>query len=72
MTFTCSDEGATDVVLKAFYPQNYTSYEDYLGFYYMFYKEYDQYDEAEDKVDFKPGYTVVELRQKWKVRVLCW
>ncbi|WP_443777329.1 DUF4302 domain-containing protein [Bacteroides clarus] len=64
MTFTCSDEGATDVVLKAFYPQNYTSYEDYLGFYYMFYKEYDQYNEAEDKVDFKPGYTVIELRQK--------
>lgn len=64
MTFTCSDEGASDVTLKAFYPQDYTPYEDYLGFYYMFYKEYEEYNEAEDKIEFKPGYTVVELQQK--------
>ena len=64
MTFTCSDEEAADVVLKAYYPQDYTPYEDYLGFYYMFYREYDRYNEEEDRIEFKPGYTVVELQQK--------
>ncbi len=64
MTFICSDEGATDVVLKAVYPQDYTPYEDYLGFYYMFYQEYEKYNEEEDKIDFRPGYTIVELQQK--------
>lgn len=64
MSFVCSDEGAGDVALKAVYPQDYTPYDDYLGFYYMFYQEYDGYNEEEDKVDFRPGYTIVELQQK--------
>lgn len=41
MTFTSSDEEAADVVLKAYYPQDYTPYEDYLGTYYMYYREYE-------------------------------
>lgn len=64
MTFTCSDEGSTDIVLKAVYPKDYIPYEDYLGFYTMFYKEYVRYNEEEDKVEFAPVYTVVELQQK--------
>ena len=64
MTFTCSDEEAADVVLKAYYPQDYTPYEDYLGTYYMYYREYEKYNEEEDKVEFRPGYMAVELQQK--------
>ena len=64
MTFTSSDEEAADVVLKAYYPQDYTSYEDYLGTYYMYYREYEKYNEEEDKVEFRPGYMAVELQQK--------
>ena len=61
MTFTSSDEEAADVVLKAYYPQDYTPYEDYLGTYYI---EYEKYNEEEDKVEFRPGYMAVELQQK--------
>ncbi len=64
MTFTSSDEEAADVVLKAYYPQDYTPYEDYLGTYYMYYREYEKYNEEEDKVEFRPGYMAVELQQK--------
>lgn len=64
MTFTSSDEEAVDVVLKAYYPQDYTPYEDYLGTYYMYYREYEKYNEEEDKVEFRPGYMAVELQQK--------
>ena len=64
MTFTSSDEEAADVVLKAYYPQDYTPYEDYLGTYYMYYREYEKYNEEEDKVEFRPGYMTVELQQK--------
>lgn len=64
MTFTSSDEEAADVVLKAYYSQDYTPYEDYLGTYYMYYREYEKYNEEEDKVEFRPGYMAVELQQK--------
>lgn len=64
MTFTSSDEETADVVLKAYYPQDYTPYEDYLGTYYMYYREYEKYNEEEDKVEFRPGYMAVELQQK--------
>lgn len=64
MTFTSSDEEAADVVLKAYYPQDYTPYEDYLGTYYMYYREYEKYNEEEDKVEFRPWYMAVELQQK--------
>lgn len=64
MTFTSSDEEAADVVLKAYYPQDYTPYEDYQGTYYMYYREYEKYNEEEDKVEFRPGYMAVELQQK--------
>ena len=64
MTFTSSDEEAADVVLKAYYPQDYTPYEDYLGTYYMYYREYEKYNEEEDKVEFRPGYMAVDLQQK--------
>ena len=64
MTFTSSDEEAADVVLKAYYPKDYTPYEDYLGTYYMYYREYEKYNEEEDKVEFRPGYMAVELQQK--------
>lgn len=64
MTFTSSDEEAADVVLNAYYPQDYTPYEDYLGTYYMYYREYEKYNEEEDKVEFRPGYMAVELQQK--------
>ena len=65
MTFTSSDEEAADVVLKAYYPQDYTPYEDYLGTYYMYYREYEKYNEEEDKVEFRPGYMAVEMQQKF-------
>ena len=51
-------------MLKAYYPQDYTPYEDYLGTYYMYYREYEKYNEEEDKVEFRPGYMAVELQQK--------
>ena len=64
MTFTSSDEEAADVVLKAYYPQDYTPYEDYLGTYYMYDREYEKSNEEVDKVEFRPGYMAVELQQK--------
>lgn len=31
--FVCTDAGATDIVLKEYYPENYLHYEDYIGTY---------------------------------------
>ena len=40
--FVCTDAGATDIVLKEYYPENYLQYEDYIGTYTATIDDYDE------------------------------
>ena len=40
--FVCTDAGATDIVLKEYYPENYLQYEDYIGTYTATVDDYDE------------------------------
>lgn len=65
MTFTCTDEGATDFVLEAVYPRDYVSYDDYLGYYYMTYGEYNGGGINEDGyMNLDQKMMVVQLQEK--------
>ncbi len=40
--FVCTDAGATDIVLKEYYPENYLQYEGYIGTYTATIDDYDE------------------------------